>query len=381
MTLDEVHVLKQELTADFEPAKAMHLVQKRIDTRQLNGFLRSILDRPMRELPQIFTSHEPLIVGAAQSGRRLRPTAIPSMHAFVAQGAEGEAEPNLSIGYSTVAKNDYQLEVRLQQPNVATILFAQEIVRRAGGQARVGEYRDLTAHARAAGASGAPGLSIGNSIGHPKSPPGTLGLFMCSRDGVGVFSNSHVLAWCGRAKPGDAVYVPHPKDAAGSKIGQLQRFSNLVQDEVIRFDAAFATLGGDVKYRGNIVPEDLPDGGKKIVAARKKPDPGTLKVRKIGRTSRSTTGTFSAVGVDPKLEYPGLGQVKLTGMMEILWDSPKNAFSEPGDSGSVVYRPDTMEAIAIVVGGGVRDVDGVSQGVSIACPLDQVIAEWGLSLV
>ncbi len=145
MNLDEALALKNELLASYEPAAAMGLVQKRIDQRRLNGFLRSILDRPLRELPQIFTTHEPIFVGAAQSGHRLQPaTMIPAMHAaLVAQSAGEKSEPNVSIGYSAIAKNKYRLEIRLQAPTVAAVLFAQEAVQRAKGEARIAEYRDL----------------------------------------------------------------------------------------------------------------------------------------------------------------------------------------------------------------------------------------------
>jgi hypothetical protein len=205
---------------------------------------------------------------------------------------------------------------------------------------------------------------------------------MRSPGGIGVFSNSHVLACSGRAKRGDTIFVPPSDDSPDAlKIGQLQFFSNLAGGGVLRHDAAFATIGDGIKHNGNEIPPNLPDTGKKVIKARTMPEPGKLKVNKIGRSSRQTTGTFQAIGVDPKLEFPRLGQIKLTGMLEILWDSPKKPFSQAGDSGSVVYRPDTMEAIGIVVGGGVRLADGKREGVTIVCPLEPVMTEWNLSPV
>ncbi|MDQ2078856.1 hypothetical protein RA307_01570 [Xanthobacteraceae bacterium Astr-EGSB] len=382
MTLDEAEALRETLSAEFARAGAMNLVQQRIDARRINGFVRSLMERPMRELPRIFAASEPSLVGAARSGRALKSAAFPPLSRIIAHGVADDAKPNLSIGFSAPAKNDYRLEVRLQNPTVATVLYAQEVVRRAKGQARIAEYRELRCHSGSRAAATAAGLSIGHSIGHAKGQAGSIGLFVSSPGGVGVLSNSHILARCGRARRGDSIYAPHHTDfRSPPKVALLREFCSLIQDDAVPFDAAFATLIDGVVHSGNKIPTGLPGGGKRIVAARSKPEPGRLKVSKIGRTSGHTTGIFSAVGVSPTLEYAGLGEVKLTGMLEILWDRPDKAFSQPGDSGSVVFRPDTMEAIALVVGGGVRMVDGVSEGVSIACPLDQAMTEWNLRLL
>jgi hypothetical protein len=204
-------------------------------------------------------------------------------------------------------------------------------------------------------------------------------------------SNSHILAWCGRAKTGDSIFAPHPSDSRQPhQIGKLRRFSNLINDDVVSLDLAFAVLSEGVSHRGNVVPAGLPDAGKSIKSGQPLPvESINLKVKKIGRTSRSTSGEIAALDVSAKLLYAGLGEVKLTGMLEVQWPSPKEAFSERGDSGSVVYRPDTMEAIGLVVGGGVREVEHVRKGVTlfgggrvgvtIVCPLTSAMKEWGLS--
>jgi hypothetical protein len=270
------------------------------------------------------------------------------------------------------------------------VLLVQEIVHRKKSQpdeVRIGQYFNLAAHAtkRAEGKAKAPcaaePVPIGSSVGHRRSPPGTLGLFLRSADGIGIMSNSHILAWCGRAKPDDPIFAPHPNDARDvCEIGRLRRYSSLIHDDVVAVDLAFAALNEGVMHGGNVVPAAFPDAGKSIKSGTPLPVEAIgLAVRKIGRTSHSTSGKLSAFNVGPKLTYPGLGEVRLTGMLEIEWPSPKQAFSQSGDSGSVVYRPDTMEAIGLVVGGGVRAVDGDRQGVTIVCPLTSTMTEWGLS--
>jgi hypothetical protein len=381
MTLDEVLALKGEMEESFrEPPRAgLGLVQRWIDEGRATRFVRSVLDTPARVLPVLFETTEPVLINACISGHRPKGDFVHA--ALVAHGRHDEkAQPLLSVGYSAVGKNNYRAEVRFQNPDVYTVLLAQEIVHRTKGQARIGEYRDLSAHGGKA-EDGSEDLLVGSSVGHRKSPAGTLGLFLKSQEGVGIVSNSHILAWCGRARAGDPIFAPHPDDSRQAhQIGKLRRFSKLINDDVVALDVAFALLEKEVPNRGNIVPAGMPDAGKLIKAGEPLPVESIgLKVTKIGRTSHSTSGVLTAFNVGPKLIYAGLGEVKLTGMLEVQWSSPKKAFSKAGDSGSVVYNPDTMEAIGLVVGGGVRIVDGEEQGVTIVCPLTPAMKKWSLS--
>jgi hypothetical protein len=376
MTLDEVISLKQEVESELTmPAAGFRLMQNRIDAGLTNKFVQSLVARPLRELPMIFGTSAPGLVGAALRGRSLTSNLLATAQTLSAQGADDDAaSPRLSVGYSEVAAKRYRVEVRIQRPSVHTVLLAQEVARRANGEARIGEYRQLKSHAG--------GLLLGGSVGHKKSPPGTLGLFLSSSDGVGIVSNSHVLAWCGRARRGDPIYAPHPKDAKEVReIAILHRFNSLIEDHEVSLDAAFALLNDGIQHPENVIPEGFPQAGKRLAMTKVMPANLDLRVCKIGRTSKYTMGALSAVAVSATLDYPGLGDVKLTGMLEVQWESLEKEFSQPGDSGSVVYRPDTMEALAIVVGGGVREVEGKREGVSIVCPLDVIMKEWNLTFV
>lgn len=382
MTLDEVRALKQEMEdAVQEPPRAgLGLVQKWIDEGRATEFVRRVFDAPARVLPVLFESTEPALITACMRGQLPRGDFIQA--ALVAHGREDEKPPpRLSVGYSAVGKNDFRAEIRLQDPDLYTMLLTREIVHRTKGQARIGKYRDLHAHSDTSTQSGGGSLHVGSSVGHPKSPAGTLGLFLKSAEGIGILSNSHILAWCGRARTGDPVYSPHPKDSGKAKqIGKLRSFTSLINDEAVAFDAAFAVLAKDVQHQGNRIPDGMPDAGKSIKVGKPLPVGAVdLKVAKIGRTSQFTSGVVGAFDIDAKLIYAGLGEVKLTGMLEVEWPSPKKAFGQPGDSGSVVYRPDTMEAVGLVVGGGVRVINGTEQGVTIVCPLTSAMTEWGLS--
>jgi hypothetical protein len=388
MTLNEVISLKQEVESELTtPTAGIRLMQNRIDAGLANKFVQSLLDRPLRDLPMIFEANTPGLVGAAFRGRSLTASLLENARSLMAHGVgEDTKNPNLSIGYSEVKANRYRVEVRFQRASVHTALLVQEVVHRANGEARVGEYRKLMAYpgstAAAGGTAVTPGLQIGGSVGHQKGPPGTLGLFLKSSNRVGILSNSHILARCGRAKRGDPIYAPHPKDAEGAReIARLDCFSSLIQDDEVPLDAAFALLNDGVRHQGNFIPAGMPEAGKRLAKTKVMPANLGLEVCKIGRTSQHTAGTLGAVAVSPTIEYPGLGEVKLTGMLEIQWSALNQQFSQPGDSGSVVYRPDTMEAFGIVVGGGERVADGKTEGVSIVCPLDVIMNTWNLSFV
>lgn len=377
MTLDEVISLKREVESELStPTAGFRLMQNRIDAGLTNKFVQSLQDRPLRDLPMIFGASAPGLVGAALRGRSLTPNQLAAAQTLSAHGADDDAAgPSLSVGYAELEAQRYRAEIRIQRPSVHTVLLAQEVARRTNGEARIGEYRQLKAHA-----AGSDELPIGVSVGHKKSPAGSLGLFMRSRDGVGIVSNSHILAWCGRAKSGDPIYSPHPNDAQNViEIATLRRFSSLIDDHEVRLDAAFALLNHGVKHQGNVVPQGGPDAGKRLAKTKVMPANLGLEVCKIGRTSKYTKGTLNAVAVSATIEYPRLGDVKLTGMLEVQWEALDKEFSRPGDSGSAVYRPDTMEAFGIIVGGGTRVVEGRSEGVSIVCPLDVIMKEWSLS--
>jgi hypothetical protein len=309
MTLDEVLSLKAEMESAFEapPRAGLTLVQKRIDEGRVSGFVRRLFDAPVRHLPLLLETNAPIVIRAAKLERWPRGDIVQA--ALLAQGDRaGRATPHLSIGYSAIGKKDYRAEVRIQDPDVRTVLLAQQIVHRAKGQAHVGQYFGLTAHAARSADGGAEALPIGSSVGHRKSPPGTIGLFLRSADGIGVVSNSHILAWCGRAKAGDPILAPHPNDADSSReIGKLRRFSSLIHDDVIALDMAFAVLNDGAVPGGNVVPKSLPDAGKSIKSGARLPVESIgLAVRKIGLTSGSTRGTLAAFNAGPKLIYEGL---------------------------------------------------------------------------
>jgi len=383
MTLDEVISLKSEMESEFEkPAAGLRLLQNSLDAGLANRFVQSLISRPLRELPMIFDASTPGLVSAALRGRSVTPNLVAAAKALSAQGAEDDtAMPNLTVGYSEVSQHQYRAEVRFQRASVRTVLLAREVARRANGEVRIGEYRDL----KSLGDAVVPGpavdrLPIGSSVGHQKGPAGSLGLFLKSNEGPGIVSNSHVFARCGKARRGDPIYAPHPQDTKDPReIATLRYFSDLVHEDEVPFDAAFALLKDGLPSNANIIPQGMPQSGKRLTETKVLAANLGLEVCKVGRTSKHTTGTLSAVAVSPTIEYPGLGDVKLSGMLEVQWEAPDKEFSKPGDSGSAVYRPDTMEVFGIVVGGGVRIVEGKDEGVSIVCPLDVFMKEWNLS--
>jgi hypothetical protein len=73
----------------------------------------------------------------------------------------------------------------------------------------------------------------------------------------------------------------------------------------------------------------MPDAGKSINAGKPLPVGSIdLKVTKIGRTTQPTSRPVGAFNVSPKITYEGLGEVQLTGMLEVEWPSPEKSLQQ-----------------------------------------------------
>src|SRR5262249_23072575 len=168
-------------------------------------------------------------------------------------------------------KGGYELEVRLQNPDVHSLFFARQLVaERADIPARIGVLRNLVAHAAHPAALNNNPLTLGSSIGLANGGAGTLGAFVRQGDVIGILSCSHVLARAGRAKENDSVYHPSPKDDAldSGEIGRLRRFVNLADEKKSHdADVAFAVLDASHKTGvANAIPkgQDWPKEGRPL---------------------------------------------------------------------------------------------------------------------
>jgi hypothetical protein len=218
-------------------------------------------------------------------------------------------------------------------------------------------------------------LRPGLSIAHPGVSAGTLGGFVRGRDGLALLSNNHVLAASNSAAIGDAVLQPGPADGGttADRVATLAAFRQLDPDAPNLMDAAVATLDEGVGADPGAVP-----GGPLLG-----PVPATLDidadeaVEKVGRTTGHTYGRITAVEVDGvAVQYDGVVH-RFDDQIEI--EGRAGAFSDGGDSGSVIWRSRDRAPIALLFAGSATGgPDGT--GVTFAHPLATVLAaldvEW-----
>ncbi|WP_369056515.1 hypothetical protein [Kineococcus terrestris] len=218
-------------------------------------------------------------------------------------------------------------------------------------------------------------LHPGLSIAHEDVTAGTLGAFVRieGSDGVYALSNNHVLADSDRAALRDAVLQPGPADGGGARdrVGQLARAVPLEAGGGNAVDAAIALL------------EDVGDGdwdptypvGRLVGWAE--PD-DEVPVEKVGRTTGWTTGRISAIELDDvAVEYP-VGVVSFDGQVEVTGSG--GPFSAGGDSGSLVYRPDTRQAVGLLFAGSERGgEDGT--GLTFCNPIGLALERLGATLL
>ncbi len=217
----------------------------------------------------------------------------------------------------------------------------------AGGraQARGGRAWDASGTATAAGRRDRP-LRPGTSVAHPDVSAGTLGAFVRDADGrVLLLSNNHVLADTDRAQLGDPVLSPGPADGGRpevDRVATLDAFERLASTGN-RLDLALAAVDDPALVGGNVVPEgslagvldDVLDG---------------VEVAKVGRTTGHTTGVVTVVELDGVTVDYGDGRTfSFDDCLEVEGDG--RAFSDGGDSGSIVYARDGLHAVGLLFAG------------------------------
>lgn len=224
---------------------------------------------------------------------------------------------------------------------------------------------------------------------------GTLGALVQDSSGRKyLLSNNHVLAQSDRASVGDAIVQPGLIDnnctplsegAGTTAVAALSRWLPLNSLHT-NADAAIAqVLSPAVDATGKILElgNRLPDGtlgaaAPGISSSGGKGEPARLRmmVAKSGRTTGLTCATVTAVDVDLSVDYfADCAETKayltkrFTGQMAISG----NAFSDAGDSGSLVVDAANAEPVGLYFAGG-TDADGVSH--AMANPAPEILNEF-----
>lgn len=196
---------------------------------------------------------------------------------------------------------------------------------------------------------------------------GTLGAVIQVDGRRGILSNNHVLANENRLPVGSPILQPGTRDGglpAGDVIARLTRFVPLTTTATNRLDAAYALALDDQELEPTVPPPiGRLAGPDPIPAAR------AAMVAKFGRTTLYTEGKITEISADVYMRYDS-GRLRFT--EQIFIEGATGAFSEPGDSGSLVVDLETRRPVALLIGGEPRR--------SIATPIARVLAELEVEL-
>ena len=318
------------------------------------------------------------------SARELKSVLLGGLRPTVRAAAEIEAM-TVAVGVAPRPQG-YGLAVRVSSADALQLPAMEDLLRRYATETDV-RVIGLVRAATASAASEQPGpggrarrpadrlLRPGTSVAHPDVTAGTLGAFVRDQDGrVLLISNNHVLADTDRARVGDPVLSPGPADGGRrdvDRVATLTSFEPLSVDGNL-LDLAVAALDDGERVGGNTVPEgelsrvaqDLLDG---------------LAVAKVGRTTGHTTGTITAVELDGVTVDYGRGDLfTFDDCIEVEGDA--GAFSEGGDSGSVVYGREAVEAAGLLFAGSTTGGAG-GAGLTFCNPLALALRTVGVTLL
>jgi hypothetical protein len=284
--------------------------------------------------------------------------------------------PHVAVGLTPTGAGRARVAVRLETEADRALL--PDLGRAAEAQLDVrviGRVRALSSPAPGELQRRVRPLRPGLSVAHPDVSAGTLGGFVRVGGRLAVLSNNHVLAASDAAEIGDPVLQPGPADGGTprDRVGSLTAFEDLSAARANLVDAALAVLDSGVAAE----PGDLPGG------PLSGPIPGSLDiepdefVEKVGRTTGHTRGRITAVEVDGVAVQYDDGVYTFDDQIEIAGRA--GAFSQGGDSGSVIWRSRDRAPLGLLFAGSSTGGDG-GTGVTFANPLSTVLellgAEW-----
>lgn len=307
-------------------------------------------------------------------------------------------ESRLAVGYSRYGKSEFQLELRVQRGRGTAYKRAEKIKEQSNGEARIEVVHKIEIPSRktlSETTSDVKRLSkpvrplhIGLSVGHPAGGAGTLGAFLETPHGDAILSNNHVLALFGQAELKDPIYQPGKPDRknllATDRVGRLVNYVDVARGSRNEVDSAIALLDDEVEHLSNKVPGGLncPYEGKTIKEVAGYDQLGSdAVVCKIGRTTGFSTGRVTAVALDNVPILTPSGNVLFDNVIEVQWESAEKPFSQPGDSGSLVFTAESLLAVGLLFAGGSRLVEERWSGVTYCCNLQTILNDYEATLL
>ncbi|HSK23672.1 MAG TPA: hypothetical protein VK906_10870 [Egicoccus sp.] len=192
-------------------------------------------------------------------------------------------------------------------------------------------------------------VDCGVSVGHVDITAGTIGCVVEVADAPDqrlILSNNHVLAASNAADNGDAILQPGPLDGGDvdDPIGVLHRFVPIGFDDTPnRVDAAVARLHDPGSVRPDIAhigPPVLPPVDAALYQS----------VRKHGRTTEHTVGVVVDVAADIEVRF-GIRTAVFVDQLGVVGVGG-DAFSDGGDSGSLIVDAVERNPVALLFAGG-----------------------------
>ena len=311
----------------------------------------------------------------------------------------------LSVGARFVSQDRWKLAVRLQKENGRAMTHAKQFIEElqlgpevdlAIVEASVPARGKLMAQSGGGGDDDPPAArcrppEIGHSIGHLDGGPGTLGLFALRKDEPVALSCNHVLALANSAAAGDEIFQAGPPDShpfSEDRLGKLGNFQFLRSTGSNEIDAAYCEIEEEHQPESNAIPAwAQSDAGKKLHTPIVLDELADLlaesdaRVAKVGRSTMhtSTPAQNVVVGInDITVFVPGLGNCRFDNVIEIEADAGEIAFSDVGDSGSVVYVSGEFSTFGMIFCGGTTTRTGVTRSVSYACDLSAIFEAYDL---
>lgn len=183
-------------------------------------------------------------------------------------------------------------------------------------------------------------IQPGDSVGHVKEAPGTLGAIVRLGSQLAILSNSHVLARSGLGSLGDKIVSPAVEDGGRDPedvIATLEKFEPfVVGGEFVNLgDCAAALLLPTTIDR---ITPSVRELGAPAGTTEPRRD---MDIVKWGRTTGLTTGVVKDVNFRFVMSYSGVGSVGFRDQVLCT------RYSEPGDSGALVLERGTGKAVGL----------------------------------
>jgi hypothetical protein len=285
----------------------------------------------------------------------------------------------MALGVARHDKGGYKLAVRLQRRNLLARPELKQLERLAKGEWDVRYIGQVRKRALPWYQLENRPLLIGSSVAHERVTAGTLGGFarLAGQENgdLYILSNNHVLANEGRARIGDSVLQPGPYDGASAeqRVASLSAFVKYKKKSANLVDCAIAKIDpgieADVKKLRGL-------GRFKGLSSQ--PVDDTLTVLKIGRTTGLTHGKVTAFELDDVVVAFDAGNLNFDNQIEIE-GVEELAFSDGGDSGSLVLDPE-FRAVGLLFAGS--DIGGSNgKGLTYVNPIRPVLDSLGIALL